>query len=122
LRRLDPLDWQRELLAYVIETGCGLTPWFGGESARDHHIEGARSLYSLAGSLIGHRVEVRADRQLVRIFARGQLVKVHPRQAPGGPSTDPYDLPSEKTAYALRDLDRLGRMAAGHGEATGAYA
>jgi hypothetical protein len=89
---------------------------------RDHHIEVARALYSVPGSLIGQRVEVRADCQLVRIFARGQLVKVHPRQEPGRPSTDPDDLPSEKTAYALRDLDRLRRMAAGHGDAVGAYA
>jgi transposase len=89
---------------------------------RDHHIEVARALYSVPGSLIGHRVEVRADRSLVRIFARGQLVKVHPRQPPGRRSTDPDDLPSHKTAYALRDLDRLRRMAAGHGDAIGAYA
>jgi hypothetical protein len=67
-------------------------------------------------------VDVRADRSLVRIFARGQLVKVHPRQAPGRRATDPDDLPSLKTAYALRDLDRLRRMAAGHGEAIGADA
>jgi hypothetical protein len=89
---------------------------------RDHHIEVARALYSVPGSLIGQRVEVRADRSLVRIFHRGQLVKAHPRQAPGGRSTAPDDLPSEKTAYALRDLDRLRGMAAGHGDAVGAYA
>jgi transposase len=89
---------------------------------RDHHIEVARSLYSVPGNLIGTRVEVRADRSLVRVYARGQLVKVHPRQAPGGRSTDPDDLPSEKTVYAMRDLDRLRRMAADHGPAIGAYA
>jgi transposase len=89
---------------------------------RDHHVEIARSLYSVPGSLIGQRVEARADKALVRIFHRGQLVKVHPRQAPGRRSTDPDDLPSHKTAYALRDLDRLRRMATGHGPAIGAYA
>jgi transposase len=89
---------------------------------RDHHVEVAKALYSVPGNLIGTRVEVRADRQLVRIFARGQLVKVHPRQAPGHRSTDPDDLPAHKTVYALRDLDRLQRMAASHGEAIGAYA
>ena len=56
---------------------------------RDHHIEVAKALYSVPGNLIGTRVDVRADRVLVRIFARGQLVKVHPRQPPGGRSTDP---------------------------------
>jgi transposase len=89
---------------------------------RDHHIEVARSLYSVPGALIGARVEVRADRALVRIFCRGQLIKVHPRQAPGHRSTDPDDLPSHKTVYAMRDLDKLQRMAAEHGPAIGAYA
>jgi hypothetical protein len=89
---------------------------------RDHHIEVAKALYSVSGNLIGQRVEVRADRSLVRIFARGQLVKVHPRQPPGRRSTDPDDLPSERTAYAMRDLDHLRRLAAGHGPAIGAYA
>jgi hypothetical protein len=89
---------------------------------RDHHIEIARSLYSVPGALIGARVEVRADWSLVRIFHRGQLIKVHPRQEPGRRSTDPDDLPSTKTTYAMRDLDRLRRMASEHGPAIGAYA
>jgi hypothetical protein len=89
---------------------------------RDHHIEVARSLYSVPGNLIGQRVEVRADRSLVRVLARGQLVKVHPRQQPGRRSTDPDDLPAERTVYAMRDLDRLRRLAAGHGPAIGAFA
>ena len=89
---------------------------------RDHHIEVAKALYSVPGRLIGQRVEVRADRTLVRIFHRGQLVKVHPRQAPGRRSTDPEDLPTEKTVYAMRDLARLQAMAAAHGSAIGAYA
>jgi transposase len=89
---------------------------------RDHHIEIARALYSIPGDLIGQRVQVRADRLLVKVFHRGRLVKVHPRQAPGGRSTDAEDLPAEKTVYAMRDVDRLVRMAASHGEAIGAYA
>lgn len=89
---------------------------------RDHHIEVARSLYSIPGALIGARVEVRADRTLVRIFHRGQLIKVHPRQEPGRRSTDPEDLPAAKTVYAMRDLDKLQRMAAEHGPNVGAYA
>lgn len=89
---------------------------------RDHHIEVAKALYSIPGNLIGTRVDVRADRSLVRVFSRGQLIKVHPRQRPGGRSTDPADLPSERTIYAMRDLDALQRLAAGHGPAIGAYA
>ncbi len=89
---------------------------------RDHHIEVAKALYSVPGNLIGSRVDVRADRVLVRIYQRGHMVKVHPRQAPGRRSTDPDDLPSHTTVYAMRDLDRLRRMAADHGEAIGVYA
>jgi transposase len=89
---------------------------------RDHHIEVAKALYSIPGGLIGQRVDIRADRQLVKVFHRGLLVKTHPRQAPGGRSTDADDLPAEKTIYAMRDLDRLVAMAAGHGPAIGAYA
>jgi transposase len=89
---------------------------------RDHHIEIAKALYSVPGNLIGCVVDARADRQLVRIFHRGQLVKVHPRKPPGGRSTDPADLPAEKTTYALRDIEHLKRLAADHGPAVGAYA
>ena len=89
---------------------------------RDHHIEVAKAIYSIPGNLIGQRVDVRADRELVRVFHRGQLVKVHPRTRPGGRVTDPADLPAEKTTYALRDIDHLKRLAAEHGPAIGAYA
>ncbi len=89
---------------------------------RDHHLEVAKALYSVPGNLIGTHVQVRADNQLVRVFSRGQLVKVHPRQPIGKRSTDPQDLPAERTAYAMRDLDQLQRIAAGHGVAIGTYA
>jgi hypothetical protein len=89
---------------------------------RDHHIEVARALYSIPGNLIGSRVDVRADRELVRVYHRGTLIKIHPRQAPGGRVTDADDLPAEKTAYAMRDLDHLRRLAAAEGPSIGAYA
>jgi len=89
---------------------------------RDHHIEVAKALYSVPGDLIGTRVDVRADTNLVKVFSRGQLVKTHPRQKPGHRVTDPDDLPAEKTVYAMRDLDHLKRLAAGYGPAVGAYA
>jgi hypothetical protein len=88
---------------------------------RDHHIEVARALYSIPGNLIGAQVDVRADRQLVRVYLRGVLVKIHPRQAPGGRITDAEDLPAHKSAYAMRDLDHLRRLAAAEGKAIGAY-
>jgi hypothetical protein len=89
---------------------------------RDHHIEVARALYSVPGALIGQRVDVRADSQLVRIWCRGVLVKVHPRAARGGRITDPADLPAGTAAYAMRDLGYLQRLADEAGPAIGAYA
>jgi transposase len=89
---------------------------------RDHHIEVAKAIYSVPGNLIGRHVDVRADRQLVKIYFGGQLVKTHPRQVPGGRSTHAEDLPTHKSIYALRDLNRLQSMAAEHGPAIGAYA
>lgn len=92
-----------------------------GQGPSRPHIEAAKALYSIPGGLIGQRVDVRADRQLVKVFHRGVLVKTHPRQPPGHRSTDPDDLPAHKSIYAMRDLDRLVAMAA-HGPAIGAYA
>jgi len=82
----------------------------------------AKALYSIPGNLIGAQVDVRADRALVRVSYRGQVVKVHPRQGAGGRVTDPADLPADRTAYTMRDLDHLRRLAAGHGPAIGVYA
>src|SRR5262249_40825526 len=53
---------------------------------RDYHVEVARALYSAPKVYIGHQLDARADSTLVKLFYRGQLVKVHPRQRPGGRS------------------------------------
>jgi hypothetical protein len=90
--------------------------------ARDHHVAVAKALYSVPGGRIGERIDVRADRALVRLSAHGQVIKMHPRQPPGGRSTDPADLPQEKRGYACRDLEYLKRVAAGHGAPIGIYA
>jgi transposase len=89
---------------------------------RDYHIEACRSLYSVPREYIGCYVDVRADSALVKVSFRGRVIKVHPRQPPGKPSTDPADLPEHKTAYAMRDLDRLVTDASRHGEQVGVYA
>jgi hypothetical protein len=89
---------------------------------RDYHVQVDRALYSAPEHLLGQRLQARADDELVKLFHRGQLVKTHPRQAPGRRSTDPADLPADKTAYAMRDLQRLISTAAGHGPNVGVYA
>lgn len=113
---------EQPVLASAPATPYDLPVYATAKVHRDHHIEVAKALYSVPGNLIGTRVEVRADRSLVKVFSRGQLVKIHPRQKPGARSTDPEDLPSEKTVYAMRDLDKLQRMAASYGPAIGVYA
>jgi len=89
---------------------------------RDRHIEVGKALYPVPGELIGQHVSVRADSKPVKVFSRGELIKVHPRVGPGKRQTDAADLPSEKTAYAMRDIDHLRRLAANEGDAVGTYA
>jgi len=89
---------------------------------RDRHVEVARSIYSVPGELVGQTLSARADRTSVKLYARGQLIKVHPRVPAGKRSTDPQDLPSERSIYAMRDINQLIKMAHHHGETIGAYA
>lgn len=89
---------------------------------RDFHVEIARALYSVPSQYIGQQLDARADSALVKLFHRGKLVKIHPRQRPGGRWTDPADLPEHTAPYATRDLDSLVRSAHRHGENVGIYA
>lgn len=89
---------------------------------RDLHVEVGKALYSVPVDYLGRELDARADSTLVKLYDAGRLVKAHPRQAPGGRSTDLADIPAEKAGYALRDLDLLVSTAASHGENIGAYA
>jgi hypothetical protein len=66
-------------------------------------------------------VEVRGDRSLVRIYARGELIKTHPRQAPGHRSTDYTDYPEGRAPYARRWPDYYCRRARELGPAAGDF-
>jgi transposase len=79
----------------------------------DHHVSFGQALYSLPATTCppGTKLEVRGDRGLVKLYKKGELVKVHPRQPRGGRATDADDYPQEKTAYALRAPDRIVRKA-----------
>ncbi len=89
---------------------------------RDFHVEVARALYSVPEQWIGQHLDARADSDLVKLYSRGQLVKTHPRQRPGGRATDRLDLPEHKAGYAMRDLSALIAACAGHGPNIGIYA
>lgn len=90
--------------------------------ARDAHVEVAKSLYSVPHRLIGAYLDARADATLVKLYYRGQLVKVHPRMPARRRHTDAEDLPAGKAIYANRDTDWLLRQAAIDGESIGILA
>ena len=116
------LTEEQALLGPVPAEAFDVPTWSSPKVHRDFHVEIARSLYSAPHPLLGQRVRARADSKQVKLYFKGELVRVHPRMAPGRRSTNPEDLPKGTEVYATRDLDKLKEMAAGHGPAIGAYA
>jgi transposase len=96
--------------------------WSRPKVAPDRHVQIAKGLYSVPGELIGRRLDARVDTRTVKLYWRGELIKVHPVMAPGHRHPDPADLPAEVSAYAMRDLNTLQRKAAAHGTHVGTYA
>ena len=70
---------------------------------------------------MGKEVEVKATKALVRIYYQQQLIKTHPKVAPGKRSTDYDDYPKEKSACALRDVNYYIRTAQSRGQQQGAF-
>jgi Mu transposase, C-terminal domain/Integrase core domain len=96
--------------------------WSEAKVQRDFHVRAQNAFYSVPYRLAGQQVTVRADGTLVKIYHRGQVVRTHPQQPPGGRSSDAADFPPGTDVYARRDVDKLARMAAARGEAIGIYA
>src|SRR5271167_4624896 len=96
--------------------------WTHPKVVPDRHVQVAKALYSVPGELVGRRLDARVDAHTVKLYWRGELIKVHPVVAPGRRHTDPADLPAETSVYAMRDLNTLQRKASAHGEHVGAYA
>lgn len=90
--------------------------WAEPKVARDQHAQVARALYSLPTQYVGKTLRARASATLVHFYFANQLVKTHPRQLPGGRSTDANDFPPEKSATARRDVAFFVRQAAEYGE------
>ena len=106
----------------VPEVVFDIPVWTHPKVAPDRHVQIAKALYSVPGELIGKRIDARADAHSVKLYWRGELIKVHPVMAPGRRHTDPADLPAEVSVYAMRDLNALQRKAAAHGTHVGTYA
>ena len=121
-----PLEhFEREELPRLLakpEEPYEVALWVEARVQRDHHLLAAKALYSVPTAYIGERVEVRLGRDLVRIYHRGQPIKVHPRMAPGGRSTDPADYPPGVREYACRDQASLLAQAQSAGLSVGTYA
>jgi hypothetical protein len=96
--------------------------WTNAKVQPDHHIQVQRALYSVPTRYIGKTVRVRSDQVTVRIYLGGELIKAHPRQAPGGRSTDPNDYPKGKQAYATRAFSTVIEQAHKQGPHIGEYA
>jgi len=96
--------------------------WTDPKLHRDCHVQVAKSLYSANYTLVGKTLRARRDSTTVKLYLRGELVKVHPRVAPGQRSTDPADFPPGKGIYATRDVESLTRLATVHGSSVAEYA
>ncbi|HSR95949.1 MAG TPA: hypothetical protein VLM79_02710 [Kofleriaceae bacterium] len=95
--------------------------WCDPKVHPDHHVQVLKALYSVPTRYIGKTLDARADRTSVRLYLGTELIKVHPRRAAGGRSTDPKDFPPGKAAWALRDVDAVVRNAREQGGHVGAF-
>ncbi len=96
--------------------------WSDPKVHRDFHVEVAKAIYSVSHTLVGRTLRARLDSTTLKLYSRGELVKVWARKPPGQRSTDPADMPKGSEIYATRDVDSLQRLAAEHGDAVGRYA
>ncbi len=101
-----------------------ITHWRSAKVHPDHHVSCQYALYSVPSALCppGQQVEIGLDSKLVRIYHRGKLIKLHPRQPRGGRSTDPDDYPQELTVYTLKAPDRIKAGAAELGPSVAEFA
>jgi transposase len=88
----------------------------------DHHVQVARSLYSVPTAYIGRRLRARTDKKTVRLYLQSKLIKCHARVAPGERSTDLTDYPVGKAPYASRSVETIITRAQSLGEHIGIYA
>ena len=87
---------------------------------RDAHVEVDKAYYSVPPEYLGHRVWVRWDSRLVRLFNdRMEQIAVHVKHEKGRFSTDPKHIASEKISgvergagYLLKRISLIGPQAA----------
>ena len=105
-----------------LTNGRFTTPTWGRCKVHpDHHIQFLCASYSVPTRYIGQTVDVCSDGKLVRIYAGGEQIKLHPQVGKGQRSTDHADYPSEKTPYTMRSPDRCIAEARKHGPDVGRF-
>jgi Mu transposase, C-terminal domain len=113
---------EQGLLLPAPTTPYDIPLWSDPKVGRDQLAAVDKALYSIPHPYVGQRVTARADAHIVRFYARGLLIKTHPRKAPGGQSIDASDYPAERSVYAMRNVDALRRQAEAASEVIGRYA
>jgi len=113
---------ERELLLAPPGAPFDVPVWSTAKVHRDFHCEVAKAIYSVPYVLRGKTLRARRDSQTVKLYLRGELVKLHPKKAPGQRSSDPADYPPGTDVYARRDVESLSRLADEVGPAVGRYA
>lgn len=113
---------ERPTLRAAPEASYDVPHWADAKVHPDHHVQVLRSLYSVPTRLIGKTVRVRADSKTVRIYLGTEIIKTHPRMAPGKRSTDSSDYPKGTAEYAMRSVDALRARARARGENIGEVA
>jgi transposase len=113
---------QRELLPLPIER----FPFFHEARHsvhRDGHLEVDKAFYSAPPEYVGHRLWVRWDSRLVRIYNdRWEQVAVHAKAEPGRFRTAGEHIPKEKVSAVERGTDALLRQIASIGPHTRQWA
>jgi transposase len=113
---------EQGLLLPAPTTPYDIPLWSEPKVGRDQLAAVDKAVYSIPHAYVGQWLSARADAHTVRFYARGLLIKAHPRKAPGGQSIDASDYPAERSVYAMRDIDALRRQAEAASEVIGRYA
>ena len=121
-RPLEHFQAEEQGLLPAPTTPYDIPLWSEPKVGRDQLAAVDKALYSIPHPYVGQRITARADAQIVRFYARGLLIKTHPRKAPGGQSIDASDYPVERSVYAMRNVEALRRQAEAAGEVIGRYA
>lgn len=67
--------------------------WTHPRVGPDAHVRVAKAFYSVPGDLVGRQLDARADARTVKLYWRGELVRVHGVVGRECRSTDPADRP-----------------------------